>query len=115
MPFTSDAAAAPFPATDDAAVTSHSAIQDRQEQTLFSKTRRMIWELSVACRKPAVVCEGTAYACEDPTNRDHEDALKTGIGCGILGSFAVSLSSCASERAFFDAHWSFTTLQGLFS
>ncbi|CAD6565032.1 MAG: hypothetical protein CYPHOPRED_005032 [Cyphobasidiales sp. Tagirdzhanova-0007] len=88
MPFTSDAAAAPFPATDDAAVTSHSAIQDRQEQTLFSKTRRMIWELSVACRKPAVVCEGTAYACEDPTNRDHEDALKTGIGCGILGSFA---------------------------
>lgn len=70
MPFSNLPASSPFPAVDDRAVTSHNSAQDGRRD-LVSRIRRRTWRLGIAVRRP-----NTIYA------------IKTGIGCGIIGAFA---------------------------
>ena len=70
MPFSNLQAGSPFPAEEDRAVTSHSSGQEKRKD-LLSRWRRRLWRLGITIRRP-----NTIYA------------IKTGIGCGLMGVFA---------------------------
>lgn len=72
MPFTSDKKPSPFPAVDDAAITSHAAAELRHRGRL-GVLRRQIWLFFIKLK-----------------SADVRYALKTGIGGGLLGAFAFN-------------------------
>jgi hypothetical protein len=114
MPLSTAKAPSPFPEIGDNAVTSHSAAQEKQ-RTFFGRIRRHIWNFGVSLKRPDRLCEFLLITATVKLTFVLKVAIKTGLGCGVLGIAAVGVCINCSDTTELMQVCSLTIARGLFS